>query len=164
MVIVDLDNCISDDQWRHPLIRWDVENKFLRYHGYHMAIPGDPAANLHIVHTERPSEIAIVTSRPVAYRWLTTMWLEYHKIEYGLLVMRERGDEGLPSPEIKRKALGKIRQKHLVTRAYDDRPDVIAMYKAEGIAAEHLFIHAYDWKEWYGENSSRDSGRDGFHL
>lgn len=163
MVLVDLDNCISDDRWRVPLINHDAANDFLKFHPYHMAIPGDAPGNLHILQ----GEVVLITSRPIKYQWLTASWLQYHKIRYQWLLMRQESDAGLTSPEVKRKALHallKSTPKRHITMAYDDRPDVIAMYESEGIPATHMYINHYDWKEWYGENSSRDSRSDGFHL
>lgn len=152
MILVDLDNCLSDDSWRIPLVKWEHDNLFLRYHPYHMAIPGDNVANGHMVTTTE--RVVITTSRPVQYKWLTRMWLDYHKINYAALLMREREDGELTSPEVKRKAVQTIRRVQpgtIITMAYDDRPDVIAMYQQEGIPAQHVAIHTYEWKEWYGK-------------
>lgn len=166
MIIVDLDNCISDDKWRVPLIHWSVENKFLRYHAYHMAIPGDALCNSHILATHE--EIVIVTSRPVMYKWLTVMWLDYHKIKYKGLFMRERHENDLPSPDVKRRALHTIlkwQPIESIAMAYDDRPDVIEMYKREGIPAECVRINHYEVKEFYGAQERRgDSQRDGGNV
>lgn len=166
VVIVDLDNCIADDKWRIPLINHQAASDFLKYHSYHMAIPGDPVANRHILEGHMYGRIVISTSRPEMYRWLTVGWLDYHKIRYAQIFMRPKDDTTSSSAEIKRKALHAIRKqfpKCDIVMAYDDRPDVIEMYRQENIPATHLFINPYEWKEWYGERS-RDSGSDGFHL
>jgi len=164
MIILDIDNCIADDKWRIPLINHEAANDFVKFHAYHMASAGDPHENRHVI--EPASSIAIITSRPVNYRWLTVDWLERHKIAYDFLFMREKVDGAFSSPEVKRKAVRTLITAfghQAITMAYDDRPDVIAMYREEGIPATHLFIHPYDWKEWYGERSGH-SGPDGFHL
>ena len=169
MIIVDLDNCISDDKWRIPLIHHDAANDFLKYHAYHMAIPGDPLANVEILKGYLNNQIIISTSRPITYKWLTLDWLDYHHIRYAQIYMRPKDDYTSTSVEIKRKALYLVRKQfphHAIEMAYDDRPDVIAMYQAEGIPATHKYVHPYDWKEWYGDSKKRsgDSGRDGGNL
>ena len=154
MIILDLDNCIADDKWRIPLINYDAPSDFVRFHAYHMASAGDPIANYHLVEQAGEQHIAIITSRPVNYRWLTVEWLARHRIQYDFLFMREKLSEGFSSPEVKRKAVRTLVTAfgvEAITMAYDDRPDVIAMYREEGIPATHLYINQYDWKEWYGE-------------
>ena len=154
MIIVDLDNCIADDKWRHPLIRHDAASEFLKYHSYHMAIPGDPVANREILKQFLGSIVVFSTSRPVTYHWLTKGWLDYHNFPYADIYMRPKDDYTSTSVEIKRNNLRAIRMRHPLVEikmAYDDRPDVIEMYKAEGVPTTHLYIHRYDWKEWYGE-------------
>ena len=152
MIIVDMDNCISDDKWRIPLIHWSNPNKFLRYHPYHMAAPGDQFCNRHLF-DGRP--VTIITSRPIMYKWLTVMWLDYHKIAYKFLFMRQVEDANLTSAEVKRKALRNLTRVWPlkdISIAYDDRPDVIEMYKMEGVPATVLAIHNYETKEWYEAN------------
>ena len=34
-IILDLDNCIADDQWRISRINWQHKDPMRRYHDYH---------------------------------------------------------------------------------------------------------------------------------
>ena len=149
MIILDLDNCISDDSWRIRLIHWQTENRFLRYHNYHMAAPGDEFCNQHLL--QSGEDKIIITSRPVQYKWLVHAWLERHQIHVKFLFMREVEDEALHSAECKRKALHRlfeVRDPSCISMAYDDRRDVVEMYKREGIPAERVFITDYPTEEW----------------
>jgi len=134
-IIVDLDNCISDDEWRMNLI--DEENK---YDSYHAACIDDKPDNLNIL--KGTKYIVIFTSRPEAYRQQTKNWLIKYNIKYDLLIMRPTGNH-MKSVDLKRFLLHKIFEQGTkeISCAYDDRMDVVEMYKSEGICAECVFIN-----------------------
>ncbi len=135
MLIVDLDNCISHDQWRLGLIRWDTDNMFIRFHGYHAACVGDQPGNLHIL-TE---PYVIFTARPETYRRHTEQWLRQHKLTPYAVHMRRDGDHR-PSLIVKEEMTLKVIQ-HSITMAYDDRNDIVEMYQRHGIAATRLCLY-----------------------
>lgn len=146
MIIVDLDNCIADDRWRQHLIRWEQPQGFRRYHDYHMAIPGDQPENLSILAGQ---QTILFTSRPQRYEWLTREWLSRHGIKYNALYMRSERD-WRPSPETKRdmlKSLGLLMPLSKIVMAYDDRDDVLAMYRGEGLPTTRMAIHAFTIEE-----------------
>src|SRR3954468_804247 len=108
--IFDLDNCISNDEWRLPHIRFDLpDNVDEKWAKYHQLCGGDNAEKLHLVRAaqDRELKLAFVTMRPEAVRAATIQWLE-RKVTQGpyLLLMRPDGDHR-PSVQLKRDAVQK---------------------------------------------------------
>lgn len=136
--IFDLDNCISNDSWRKDII--DFKNEAAhneRWHEYHSLSNLDKYENSHMVDQEadEDNKIVIITGRPERYRNQTIGWLNAHSINYFSLLMRDNKDKR-SSVEVK-KALVKafIIDNHPVDVqvAYDDRQDIVDMYKEIGI-------------------------------
>lgn len=138
IVILDLDNTISDDEWRRPFIDWTQPDQEIRYRAYHQQCLRDEAGNRvlfeHIAH-----DIVIFTSRPECCRQLTEAWLRRHHIPAQELFMRANGTTR-SSVDIKREHLQSLLSLHRctvqdITCAYDDHPPVVAMYHALGLHA-----------------------------
>lgn len=142
VVIFDLDNCISDDRWRrHHIKRQDVPARN-RYHDYHSLMGFDCPRNLHLLLKHGDAQIVIFTGRPEAYRAVTLEWLHRNNINFKMLFMRANFDHR-PNPEVKRrhlKALLLSVWKEDIVCAYDDRLDVVEMYREQGIMAEEVAI------------------------
>lgn len=144
-IILDIDNCIADDGWRIPHIRWDKRD-IERYHEYHLLAPMDEKANAHIFYN-RPA--LVLTARPVAYRLPTEYWLKKAGVQIMHLLMRNNEDFRT-SLEVKRTQVEWLLQHYDVKLkdimvAYDDRPEICAMYRKDyGINAEQVFIHQLD--------------------
>lgn len=83
-----------------------------------------------------------VTARPEKWRGLSMQWLTKHGIHMDELLMRP-DDSYRPAPEIKlelaRKRFG-MAWPHEIAFVMDDRDDVTAAFKAEGITV--LQVHA----------------------
>lgn len=144
-IILDLDNCIADDAWRIPKINWQKENPLDRYHDYHSLSGFDELGNEDILARHALDEIIIFTARPVVYHAVTEEWLRRKGVDYDYLVMRNLNDHR-HSLELKRTMLRWLPDVYdipleSIVAAYDDRPDVVAMYKAEGIPAFQREIH-----------------------
>jgi hypothetical protein len=145
MIILDLDNCISNDEHRVPLIRWDLRGD-ARYSAYHALAELDPLGNADLLDTKEL--ITIFTGRPVAFRDLTLRWLERHRIRPIHIIMRNNGDLR-HSAVLKRQQLDWLLELYDVSLqeiscAYDDREDVVQMYRAAGLRAERRAIHSLD--------------------
>ena len=147
-VILDLDNCIADDAWRIPRINWQKADPFERYHDYHLLSGFDAVGNEHLLEGVRAGrERAIVfTARPVAYQAVTEEWLRRRGVPCARLIMRNNNDHR-PSVELKRKMLHWLPELYdvpwsAVSAAYDDRPDVVSMYREHDIQAHLAAIHA----------------------
>lgn len=143
-VILDLDNCIADDSWRIPNINWHKSNLMERYHDYHSLSAWDRLCNARIAHDPRYTRI-IFTARPLLYRAITEEWLRRWAVHHEVLIMRNN-DDHTPSVELKRSMLGWLPEHYGIAfediaAAYDDRPDVVAMYNEAGINGKILSVH-----------------------
>ena len=144
MIILDIDNCISDDSRRVPLIDWfnpDREQVFARYHA---DCYSDPA---HVEGFQDRDDVIIITSRPAEYMMDTLLWLEKHRVRHKRLVMRPPHIR-LPSPAFKVVALTALVVREAIDLelddievAYDDRPDVLEAYRQLGLNAVQRKIH-----------------------
>lgn len=142
-IILDLDNCISDDGWRINKILRSKNDKLEKYHIYHSLCGFDQCKNEMLFRHQQ--DIIVLTGRPIMYRPMTEHWLQLNKIFPKVLLMRNNYDFR-SSVDLKRSMvdmLDGIYQVDLaeVTCAYDDREDIVAMYKAKGLEAHRVFIH-----------------------
>ena len=150
IAIFDLDNCISNDGWRIPSIKWDKTNIWERYHNYHRKCYYDEFCNKEVMkeHVDQGHQIAILTARPVEYSGITRNWLQRNKINPEYVYFREAGCH-LHSKDLKEQQLKLFEHmlslyeyKTEIVAAYDDREDVIKMYRDNGIScARVLKIH-----------------------
>lgn len=143
-IILDIDNCCSDDSWRIPRIRWDIEDTELRYDDYHSLSPWDAPGNFDLWQGHNHG-IIIMTARPERFRAITEEWLRRAGIKLEIIMMRNNGEYG-PSVDIKAaqlKTLEAIGYKipFDIVMAFDDHPGVIAMYKKHGVPGEVRAIH-----------------------
>lgn len=149
VVLIDIDNCVSNDGWRIPRIDW-AKTDDDRYHDYHTLAPFDEPGNLHIIRDALRQKInlAFLTARPVTYSALTQEWLlrmtGLRRFQYDLF-MRSRGDSR-PSVAIKRQQLNWLLGLHDlqikdIVGAFDDHAGIVEMYQSLGIPAQRLAIH-----------------------
>jgi hypothetical protein len=150
MILIDIDNCISNDAWRIPLIDWEASDPDQRFHAYHMASLLDAPANLHKL--EGAEEVIALTAMPERYARVRRAWLKEHAPAVGRVVMRPETDHR-PSVELKRSMITYLVSQRLlrldeVRAAYDDRPEIIAMYREEfGLPAHELRIHEEPYRD-----------------
>lgn len=142
--ILDLDNCVSDDQHRIGLIDWSQKDPHQRYLKYHQACYKDQFSNRHLVYDTNDT-LLICTARPVVVRLVTEQWLTNHGIAYQHLLMRNN-DNHTSSLELKSRQLDWLLGLYSIdlediTSAFDDRADVVQMYCRRGINAQVAFIH-----------------------
>ena len=171
VIILDIDNCIADDRWRIPFINWQTDNPVWRYHDYH-SLSGFDMAHNHELYINTRHDIVIFTARPIMYQAITMEWLKRHGVGHQLLMMRDM-DDHCHSVELKEKQLNalfantNVKAEDIVG-AYDDRPDVVEMYKKFGIPAEIKFVHdvcAYTKpKEIQNADSGQSNGADAGDL
>lgn len=145
IIILDLDNCIANDEWRIPKIQWQFPDAMRRYHSYHSLSCLDEVGNQDLIEESKKHEIFIFTARPNLYRPQTEEWLKRKGIEYKDLFMRENYDPR-NSVILKRDMLHQLVAYHNkeyedILCAYDDRIDIVDMYKKEGIKAQIRSIH-----------------------
>ena len=144
--IFDLDNTISDDGWRINEIDWSKDHPFERYHRYHLLAGFDAFGNQDLVRNlPEGTEIVVFTARPEFYAPITQEWLERNKIDCAALLMRPTDDHA-HSVELKQRQLRKFfelmdAEPSDVLCAYDDRQDVVQMYRDHNIKGYHTCIH-----------------------
>jgi hypothetical protein len=129
--IVDLDNTVSDDAWRHWLIDPEAPDGLHKYHEYHLHCGGDTVMNRHIV-DEAPCKVFFMTARPEYMRLKTRRWLEDNDLRYHALIMRPNDNEE-HSAEMKRKFTLDLLKLFKIEKAYDDRQDIVHMYNSIGV-------------------------------
>ena len=144
--IFDIDNCLSDDEWRIDKIKKEeglTPDEI--YKEYHALAPQDTAKNLDFVNEDHADDtIIIITSRPEEYCKQTEEWLKKNKIGYWKLLMRPKGNHK-PSAELKIDLFDSLGiEPEEVTCAYDDRSDIIRAYRKRGIWAVKLAIHKFE--------------------
>lgn len=144
MIILDIDNCISDDSRRICLIDWSNPDPVERFARYHAECYNDPA---HVEGFQGRDDVIIITSRPVDCMIDTLLWLEKHSVRHKWLTMRPRHVR-LPSPAFKLVALTALFAREAIgfslddiEVAYDDRLDVLEAYRQIGLNAVQRKIH-----------------------
>lgn len=131
--IVDLDSTISDDKWRQWMIDPSQDDSNEKYHSYHLHCDKDHVINRHIV-DDSPVPVVFLTARPEYLRKKTEDWLDRNELNYQSLLMRSNHDHS-PSPQMKKRAVDTIAILFDFERAYDDREDVVQMFRQSGIEA-----------------------------
>lgn len=139
-IILDLDNCISDDEWRIDRINHHHPDRFVRYHEYQLLAGFDKFKDNELIDWE--CKIIISTARPEFYRSITHEWLKRNNINPIAIYMRPDQDYR-PSAQLKASHLRHM----MITRindiecAYDDREDVVEMYRKFDVKAQLVKIH-----------------------
>jgi hypothetical protein len=153
--IFDLDNCLSDDSERIRLIDWEQKNPGDRYYSYHNACGHDKVGNLRVF-TDYVLRLGLIpiflTGRPNQVRDETIAWIADHLMlgTTYLLKMRKNGDHR-SSVLVKQEMIMEIYlyPEYGITLseiaiAFDDRLDIVQMYRKHGIPAAMLSIHNQD--------------------
>jgi len=131
-MFIDVDHTLSSAAWRDSMIGggWDE---------YHRAsICDEPIPEtVELVNTLYESGWLCVgvTTRPEKWRILTNRWMIKHGVKLNDIIMRPN-DDFRPSPEIKCEQVKKFIaefETEAIFIAFDDRDDVVAAYKAEGV-------------------------------
>lgn len=136
LTICDLDGTICDDRHRLHLIKRSGPD---RWDDYHAACMADRFMNAGCV--AAPQTILFFTARPEKYRAMTEAWLGFNGLCPRNLKMRGDHDHS-PSDIIKERMLlefvrtlplGLVTLRSILVTAYDDRDDVLAVYRRYGI-------------------------------
>lgn len=143
-IILDLDNCISDD-----LGRWmeadGNRDKYLsychldRFNEENFRIAMDLGA-LHAGSSD--FGIHYHTGRPSFMRDDTLVWLRLHRLDRKMLSLKMRplGDYSYPD-KLKKEMLSYHPREEIVA-AFDDHQDTVDMYREAGVVGYRLAIHA----------------------
>lgn len=133
VVLVDIDNTLTDARWRLLYARMRDWETFHR-----LGIrdePNWPILNLVRALDNAGNNIVLVTGRSDRYQEPTLKWLQFFDVPFSALLMRREGDR-TPDHELKPQAVKELAEKGLAPwLAIDDRPKVVAAYRALGITA-----------------------------
>ena len=144
-VVFDLDNCLSNDEWRIQHINWHAKNLTERYDTYHSLAPFDEPGNMKVLRSwlDHKYDLIILTARAARYDVATQCWLRKYDIPAAMICMRA-ADDFRPSEVVKREQLISLRiDPSNIAAAFDDRQRTVDMYRALGIErAVRLWIHA----------------------
>lgn len=149
VVMFDLDGCVSDDRWRHGLLPAPGTKGNAAYADYHAECNKDPVlftgANILRDHIKQGHIILFCTARPVTVGERTAEWIAAN---FGLtpkdfsILMRQENDER-SAVDLKREfaefVIKNSKQNGSpIVAAYDDRPEIVDVYREMGINAAVL--------------------------
>lgn len=173
--IWDLDNCLSDDRARIPLIDWAEYPTDQCWDAYHDACDQDPPGvqaleRFRLVHNEATQVVPLFfTARPERLRTKTVAWLRKHlnidSYAGWRLLMRSAKDHRR-SRAVKDDMLRLIRLPiDDCVGAFDDQQDIIDMYRSAGIRlAERFRIHGIESHAPPPKEPARDLSMEQFAV
>lgn len=150
-VVFDWDGTLSDDRHRHHLLpsTYPLAGGPWDYSAYHEACIHDPPIvpmlQVLFAHAVAGHRVEIWTGRDRAVETQSRQWLKNELRNLGILgmasniVVKMREEEGSVI-ELKRKWLRELPPAARPDLAYDDRADVVEMWKAEGVMG--IQVHA----------------------
>lgn len=133
-VIFDMDGTLADvSSIRHHLIPVDHKKDFYSFHAESVNVPPHP----HVVNAAQVAHILghsvlVVTARKHMWRHHTAWWLAIHGVPSDMLMMRGNEDNR-KDYYVKKDMLKTIRQAYSVIHAWDDNPNIVRLWKEEGI-------------------------------
>lgn len=151
-IICDIDGTIADCTHRLHYLSGSRKNWDAFFGAVHKDILIDPIANLMGVLAETGLyQIVLVSGRPESTRETTEKWLYDHNFIYTELYMRANGDhrqDYLVKSQILDALLGEGRS---ISYVFDDRPQVIAMWRERGLTCLQV-------REWEGDKTEVPNG------
>jgi HAD superfamily hydrolase (TIGR01549 family) len=126
-------NISMDDSELFPLTRkewwkaWQNPDNISR-----LDVPNELVVSVLRDWRERGKHVVIVSARNDKNRGITEQWLAKYGIHYDALYMRRDGDYR-PDNVFKQELLDNIRKNTIIERVYDDRNQVVDMWRANGI-------------------------------
>lgn len=144
MIIFDCDNVLSDDQWRIRTIDFSLPIE-TRYEQYHLLSKFDDLRNSDLLFGAKGMPLVMFTAMEEKFRPIRENWIAQHIEPLGFrfesVMMRANGDYR-PTVQVKEEMLHKLQRifPRSVLAAYDDRQDIIDMYRRNGIGAHKVCI------------------------
>jgi len=138
-LIVDVDGTLVDVSGARHYVLGRTRKQGKDFHHFHLAALFCPPVErtVRLVAEAKKSgwTILVVTARKRMWERGTRDWLAKHEVEFDRLFMRADSDQR-KDVEVKRDILARIREEYDVGMAIDDNPNVIALWRAEGIPVE----------------------------
>jgi len=133
-IIVDLDGTLANNDHRQHFMTGGRK----QWGPFFDAIPRDSVYSevkfiMNLIFNNTEVEVLVCTGRPSQYHGQTRDWLAFHDINYSALIMRSQSDNRADT-DVKLDMLGHIKSQGLAPLfCIDDRPEVVAMWRAQGI-------------------------------
>lgn len=135
-VIFDVDGTLCDVRSVRHHVRPTVGNK-RNFHAFHMdslyCPPNQEVADMMKDVQAAGLKAIVVTAREQKYEGVTEKWMNAVGIKYDDFFMRPLGDHR-PDYEVKKEILAKLSKHYNVVHAVDDNPQVLKLWKEEGIS------------------------------
>ncbi len=143
MIILDLDGCSCNDEHRLHVLEQNWPRSPRIWDAYHSLCIHDCPANKDVWRDR--SDIIVLTGRPADYESATRAWMARHGMKTHFIQMRPVGNVD-PAPLLKRIWASRLLKDGVhIDAAYDDRQDIVDMYKSLGINATRLRAHDREW-------------------
>lgn len=130
-VIFDVDGTLCDVS----SIRYLLDGKDRNFHRFHVESTGCPT-NPHVAaltHALKPDVArVVVTARSTRYYQHTIWWMMLNNVRFDTIYMRQDGDFRKDAI-VKQEILNQINEHYDVKFAIDDNPNVIEVWKRNGI-------------------------------
>lgn len=151
----DLDNCLFDDKWREPLIDHRLTGNE-KYAAYNERLGEDKVCHLRhfrLMCDDTRIQPIFMTGRQDRYFLATQDKIQRDLgvwVELGQNIFMRKGDEQTRPADLKRRQLHELRAVLTevygpdgweIVAAFDDLPNIVDMYREEGITACQLAIH-----------------------
>lgn len=131
-VIFDMDGTLVNVSSIRHFVK-STPRDFVEFHSQSINCPPhDDVVDAAHKAVEDGHEVIVVTARGEMWRSLTSVWLALHNVPSDALLMRS-GKDNRSDVEVKRDILAMIRQTRDVVHAFDDNPNVIALWVENGI-------------------------------
>lgn len=134
-VIFDVDGTLANVSGVRHYVMDDPRHKnFEKFHaGASLCPPNYDVLEMARLEILAGRVVIVVTSRKEKWRYRTSTWLRKWDVGHEHLMMRPDSDNRKDF-EVKRDILARIRTRYNVVHAYDDNPNVIALWRSEGIS------------------------------
>lgn len=140
VVLVDVDGVIADGWHRQRYLR-DGRND---WKGFFAAADKDTPIEgavelLRVMGADL--SVVLLTARPHTLHETTLAWLALYSFRWDLLIMRDRSDGGLSSPDFKRRSVHELADRGYAPQlALDDDERNVAMFRSEGVPT--MYVHS----------------------
>lgn len=132
-IIVDVDGTLADVAHRRHHVRGGNRDWGAFFGAMADDPPVIPVITLVRCMSDAGYKIILCSGRPEQYRSVTESWLVQYQVPYDALFMRP-DDDTRPDHIVKREMLAQIRRDEIdIAFAVDDRPSVVAAWRAEGL-------------------------------
>ena len=137
-VIFDMDSTLSSVVHRRQYIEQSPKD-WSKFHGAMVLdAPLEHTIRKLKAHKKAGEKIVILTMRPERFRKFTDRWLRQQNVPFDVLYMRPEGDYRTSDAAKLALYREEIEPNYDVDIAYDDRPDVLDMWKAVGVEGRQV--------------------------